>query len=445
MRSSHAVQFFGSVIVCLVISGCGGSSGSTTGGGGNNNPTTVTFTFSGATPAAVVTQVGSGTFSAATVSSNTVSLSVPGGTDNFGIAWACPPLGTTPAITYQNVLESTVTDGVSYNLDCTESPNTGTTGTLTLSVDASAFSTSTSVIPNFVEVEAQNGSDVVQQFPNGLVVNNDTLAAPAGSDQVSLWVSGFTLNNGYASEYMLAAKSFSGVSVPGSLNNGNTVTFTSADAMVQQPITYKNVPSGYTAPTTQAIAIPAGETNGFFLIENATSTYPALPATIAQSSDRYYLLSSALNFVSSGQSTVYQYATEIETFTGEGPVTVTFPSPWTYSGPTPATLPAMDINYTGFSGQTGVTESGSLQWTSPSNSNAEYIYQVTASAKYLGGSTSLHFPDLSSMSGFFAGPTSGTSVNWQASASQNSTGISPAPLTNGNQFSVGASGTYTVP
>ena len=443
---SYTIQFFGSAIVCLVVSGCGGSTGSTTGGGGgNNNPTAVTFTFSGAQPAAVATQIGTGAFATATVSSNTVTLSIPSGTKDFAIAWTCPPFSSSPATNQQNLLESTTTDGTSYSLSCVQPLNAGTTGTLTLSVDASAFSTATSFIPNILQVDVEKGSYLAEQFPSALVVDNYTVAAPAGTDQVNLSVQGFNVNNGFGTEYMLAAKSISGVSVPGTLNGGSTVTFTSADAAVQQPITYNNVPAGYAAPNSTVDVTPAGETYGFFLVENATSTYPALPATIAKSSDRYLVLASALGSVGTGTSTAYQFVSEIETFTGEGPVNVTFPAPWTYSGPTPATLPSMNINYTGFAGQTGVFDSGDIQWASPSNANVQYLYQVTASANYLNGATLLQFPDLTNVTGFFAGPASGTSVNWQASASQDSAGISPAPLTNGNRFFVGASGTYTVP
>jgi hypothetical protein len=312
-------------------------------------------------------------------------------------------------------------------------------------VDASAFSATTSFLSNFVQIEAENGSDVSLQFPNGLVADNYTLTAPSGSDTVNLSVNGFNVSDGFATEYMLAAKSFSGVSVPGNLSNGSTITFTSADAAVQQPITYANVPAGYSAPTSTVNVTPSGEIYGFFLIQNATSNYPALPAAIAQSSDRYHLTASAFGSVGSGQQAAYQYVTEIEDFTGEGPVAVTFPAPWSYSGPAPAALPSMNINYSGFSGQSGVAESGNIQWVSSSNANVQYDYQVTATANYLGGSTSLQFPDLSTLSGFFAAPSTGTTVNWQAQMSQNSAGIAPVPLTRGNEFIVSAFGAYTVP
>lgn len=446
MRYSQPIHLVCTAIVCLIFSGCGGSSGSSsTGGGSNNQPATVTFSVTGATPIAVQTKVGSGNFTPATISSNTVTLSIPSGTRNFAVAWVCPPFGASPATTQQNLLESTTDDGITYTLNCVLPLSAGTTGTLTMSIDASAFSATTSPVPNFVQVDVENGSNIAEQFPSTLVANSYGVTAPAGSDQVNLSVHGISVSNGFGNEYLIAAKSFSGVSVPGTLNNGSTVTFTSADAAVQQPITYSNVPAGYAAPTSTVDVVPSGETSGFFLTSNATSTYPALPATIAKSTDRYVVVASALSSVGSGSSTVYQYVAEFETFNGEGPVTVAFPTPWSYTGPTPASLPTMNINYTGFSGQSGVSDSGNLQWISPSDANAMYIYHVTASAKYLGGSTSLQFPDLSSLTGFFPGPATGTSVNWEADAYQNSAGIAPPALTSGNELAVAALGTYTAP
>jgi hypothetical protein len=70
--------------VLVVVAGCGGSGGNTGGGGGGQAPTLVTFTISGSTPTAVATQVGSGAFTAATLTSGKMTLSLPDGTTNFG-------------------------------------------------------------------------------------------------------------------------------------------------------------------------------------------------------------------------------------------------------------------------------------------------------------------------------------------------------------------------
>jgi hypothetical protein len=431
-------------IVCLILAGCG--SGGTTGGGGGGgtNPTAVTVNITGATPAAIATQIGSGAFTAATASSNTVTLSVPSGTKNFAIAWVCSQNQAESTQSDQYVIEATTSDGTSYQLGCPLAGSAGTTGTLTLSVDASAFST-TSEIPSYLLIEAQDGANIVNTEPNGLVASNLGFSAPSGSDRVDLMVYANNLENGFASQYIAAAKSFTGVTVPGTLNGGNTVVFTSADAAVQEPITYNNIPSGFSTANSFVLVTPAGEQYSYLANIDATTTYSALPASIAQSGDTYYLSASSSNAVSSGQSSTNEFVSEYKTFAGEGSVTVTFPAPWSYSGPTPAALPTFVINYSGFAGQPNVADAGSVQWTLPSNANSSYNYHVTATSNYMNGSTSFQFPDLSSMAGFIPDPVSGATLNWTAAVVQSSLGPYQPESNSETGFSVADDGTYTVP
>jgi hypothetical protein len=435
-------------VLCLLFSGCSSSvsAGGGGGGGGNNNPTAVTFNFSGAAPAAVATAIGSGTFAAATVSSKAVTISVPVGTKSFAVAWVCQETGEGVSVTIQNVIEATTTDGTSYDLTCSAPSSTGTSGTLTLSMDASAFS-DPSAYPEFVQIVVENETYLSLGLPSGLVVDDYSLTAPAGSDRVDISVNGFNSLEGTSSAYMLAAKSFSGVAVPGSLNNGDTVTFTAADATLEEPITYKNVPAGYGAPGAFAWVQPAGDQYPFTLTEDGATAYPALPATIAQSADVYHLSaeSTGLTGVATGQ-----FVSEIEKFSGEGPATVTFPTPGHMSGPTPAALPTVDFSYSGFAGQTGVSDILSIQWTASASTplgpeTTDFYYTMTASADYLSGATSLQLPDLSSITGFIPDPASGTELIWSAQTSQNSAGSWPSSAVNSNEFSVGASGEYLVP
>lgn len=431
-------------IVCLILAGCGsgGTSGGG-GGGGGTNPTTVTVNITGAAPNAIATQIGSGAFTAATVSSNTVTLSVPNGTKNYAIVWVCSQTQSGVSDTQQYAIEATTSDATSYHLGCPLAGSAGTTGTLTLSVDASAFA-STAEIPPYLLIEAQDGADIVSAEPQGLVATNYSLAAPAGTDRVDLMVYAFNLNGTFAPQYIAAAKSFTGVTVPGSLNSGNTVVFTSADAAVQEPITYQNVPSGFSPSSAFVLVTPAGDQYSYLADLQATTVYHALPASIAESGDEYTLDASSFKQNSSAQSSGSVVA-EYRSFAGEGPVTITYPMPWSYSGPTPAALPTFDINYSGFAGQSNVADQGTIQWTLPSNANTEYFYDLMATSDYLDGSTTFQFPDLSSITGFIPDPVSGATVHWEAAIQQSTLApFQPFSVTD-TTFDVDNYGSYAVP
>jgi hypothetical protein len=185
----------------MAVAGCGGSSGSTGGnggGGGNNNPTTVTLKFYDGAPAAVATQIGAGSFTAASVSSNTVTLSVPSGTKNFAAAWACPAqVSGQYSSTNEYVIEATTSDATSYNLWCPLPAATVPTGTLTLSVDASAFAETTTNYWTSLYADADNASGFEYGAPS-MVFSNFTMSAPTGSDRVDLVVQGETIVPGTA-------------------------------------------------------------------------------------------------------------------------------------------------------------------------------------------------------------------------------------------------------
>jgi len=407
----------------------------------NAATTTVTFTFSGVTPSAVLTQIGSSNFTAATVSSNTVTISLPSGTNNFAIAWTCPEdLSSQLPFGDQNAFEATTADGTTFGMACFAAPQTGPTANLTMSVDASAFAASTS--SPYLAIQAGNSSYVTTAFGNSgeVVLSGYSVKAPRGSDQVDLLVYG-------SGPYLLAVKSFSGQAVPGALNGGNTVVFDSSDGAVDEHITYNNAPANYYAPTSFVNVTPAGQNYQYpVLADTATTAYPALPASVAQSGDLYTIQAQSYYFTPpTGQGgSTEQQVSETLNFTGGGPATITFPAPWTYNGPTPAALPTMDFPvYTDFAGQTGVTQVGTLAWAAGSANT--FQYQVTATDNYLEGSTSLAFPDLSSFTGFQPLPFSGASVRWNAQIVQSNSGFEQSATANSKEFEVGAFGTYTVP
>jgi hypothetical protein len=211
---------------------------------------------------------------------------------------------------------------------------------------------------------------------------------------------------------LVAAKDFSGVSVPGALNGGNTVVLGTADAVTLEPITYNSVPSGFSTPSTMVLYVIGN--SGFEIANAATTGYPALPATAMESGDYYYFSTYAQG--SPGEVIVDTISTS------SGPISFTFPPAWTYAGPAAAKWPSFDIAYTGFSGTTGVCDEAGMGW---GTSSIQYNVALTATGNYLNGSTTEAIPDLSGLPGFVAAPASGTVVSWGAELSQGSTTCLP--------------------
>lgn len=419
----------------MLMVGCGGSGGGsgTGGSGGGNNSTTVKFIITGGTPTAVATQIGSGSFSAATLSGGKVTLNLPSGTTSFGVAYICPPYAlqtTNPqSITYQYVFEVSSLDLSSLSGSCPTASSTGTTGTLTGSVDASAISGA-----SHVDIDAQSGSAPQSMYGTGLNANF-SFSAPPGSDRVEVLAFNSVMIGIGQTISLVAAKNFSGQAVPGALNGGDTVTLGAADETTPEAITYNSVPAGYSAPTTQASYFEVGG-DGFMIAIAATTVYPALPASATESGDYYYLLASAYSTSSFGS--VFAVTTQASA----GPVSFTFPPTWSYAGPAAATWPSFDLSYKGFSGKTGGCNQMNLQWLN--SSTLSDIYFV-ATANYLNGSTTVAVPDLAGIPGFLNSPATGTEVQWSAAIYQNNYEcLLPVPL-NGTVVAVSDSGSYTAP
>jgi hypothetical protein len=426
-------------LVLLLLSGCGGSAGGSGGSGGGNGggggtPTTVTFTITGATPTAVATQIGSGQFTAATLTSGKLTLSLPSGTANFAVAFVCPPYSSAytgvPLQTIENVYEASTLDGTSFSYGCPESLPTVTTGTLTGTVDASAIP-GASTLYLFAQGASQRDEvEIVSASPF-------SLAVPAGTDRVLVLAVAETMSN--FDQVPVAARNFNGVAVPGALNDGNTVVLGAADEVTQEAITYSGVPSGFNTPATTVTYLMAGQVGGGvpILADSAVGQYPALPAGAMQSGD-YYSFTTILTNPAGSQMAVFQNST-----TG-GPLSVAFPAAWSYAGPTPAALPAFDLAYSGFSGNTGVIDSAILTW--PLTGATQSVLQVFATGDYLNGSTTLAVPNFSSLTGFLAPPASATQVSWVATIDQGSYPSFQQPIpANSTTTTVSNSGTYTVP
>ena len=431
------VRLLASGVVLLLVAGCGGGSGGgSTGGGGGGNSTTVTFKFNGATPVAAAGKIGSGAFTAETIHSGSLSLSIPNGTTNFALAYACPPLVQTAGnlqflLNEEFVIEASTADGSTFNAVCRETPTAPQTGTLTASVDASAFPG-----VSFLNVYAQNGSSLLSSY-SGTSAANFSFSAPLGNDRVEV-LAFDSVTQGLLETFSLAAaRNFSSQAVPGALNGGNPVVLGPADATTSQAITYSTPPSGYSAPST-LVGYEMGGASSFLIADGATTQYPVLPAGAVQSGDFYSFVAATYSSSNPGEGMIV-----VMTTAGGGPVSVTFPAQWSYAGPTPAALPAFDFTYAGFTGKTGVMQSASLAWSS--GTLGQNFFEVNATANYQNGSTTVAFPDLSGLAGFLPAPSTGTNVDWSAEILQNSYGVLQSMPSSAMGSVVENGGTYMVP
>jgi len=425
-------------LVLLLLSGCGGSSGggpgSGSGGGGGSQPTIVTVTFTGPSPTAVATQIGSAPFGAVTPAS-AVTITLPSGTTSFGVAYVCPAITTVsdPTQNYQYVFEATTTDGTSFKESCLSSTSASQTGALTVVADASAIP-----LVSQMSVQAQSGNNIATASSGGPFFSG-TLSAPTGSDTVDILA-----YCGSANDLLAGVKVLTEQTVPGAVNGGNTVVLAAADETTLQPITFSNpMNGGGTLNSTASyfltgggIPIPLGQGN--------SSEYAVVPATVAQTSGIYVIEMVDSESASSGTSVGTKSVITTVTSNTGGPVAVAFSDAWTFSAPTPAALPTIDTSYSGFAGKSPVIQSAGINWTSSASSVDNY--SVTATQNYQNGSTSITLPNLSTIQGFLAAPSTGTTVSWSAAVVEGEIGNpTQGYVANASTEGVANSGTYAVP
>lgn len=457
------LRFFAFGAALSLIAGCGGSSS----GGTRTNSETITYNFGGSTPTAVAVKIGSGSFAPATISGGQLSFTLPDGMTDFAVAYACPGFSPTQGYTqnFEYLNYSSSLDSTSYVGGCPSTLPSGPgggitpTATLTGTVDTGSF-------PNASELliwALARTSGYGQGFNLRQGDDFSMSYVPPGSYAVVLMLYDSSWN-------ALAVKSAGSQTVPGSVNDGSPVDFGAADATTLQPITYLNVPAGYSVPSTSVTVDAMGlsgpallEMNGGLGIpsgsQNLLTQYSMLPASIGQSGDRYEIQSSTTEQLSSSTTSVVSVLANL---TGGGPATITFPAPWSYAGPIPAALPAFDFSYPRIPGQSGLSYKGNLQWTPASGT--EDMILISLTQNYQSTSPSVTVPDLSAIPGFLAPPVSGTQVSWRVSISAGlaaglSTGSSlnaaaissrTTPSVSSNPTStsgstVSNSGTYTVP
>jgi hypothetical protein len=409
--------------VMACVAGCGGSSsgsnngggGGGGGGGGNSNPTTVTYTFTGAAPAVVATQIGAGKYTQATLQSGKLTMTIPSGTTNYSVAFLCPTFSDENDLSSntEQVIQAGTLDGTSFSEGCTATP---TYGNATVQVDASA-------IPGayFLQIGEVD-------LPWSTSVIDFSVGLPAGTPDVPVLVNNDDL-------LPVAAKILRSQPVPGALNGGNTIVFAASDELVPESVSYGTFPSGFTAVSLVASYETANGAEITLSYDNPVG-YPAMPASAYQAGDYYILDIAAFGPANTGEFI------QVKEFTSSaGPQSFTFPAAWSYAGPTAAALPTFNYDYTGFSGKADVLLNANLEWGR--GTAVDNFLGVATSQNYLGGSTSIETPDLSGVPGFLAPPASGTTVNWAAFITQGNPFRTATP--SGTEVFVQNNGSYTEP
>lgn len=400
----------------LLLIACGGSSSSTT-TTTPPPPTQVTLTVTGATPTAVATQADGGSWSALTFSGTTATFTVPSATSNYAVAVLCP-LPTISPNQIETIFEASASDTTSPSVFCP--PTSGIT--MTVNFDLTAV--------GGTQAYLSVGSDLSGYWPGPVSAANVQNVVP-GTQDVGL--AAYGPNQTTTSPL--------GVQIQRNVNvTGAPLTLpamTAADQAGSATIALNSVPSGFSSQITAYYNTPGGAT----ILINGTgvASYALVAAADTASGDYYSVQGLASNGTTSAVETV-------QSFTSGQNVTLTLPGAFSYAGPTPAANPTFTASYSGFTGTGKTAWVADLQWpSSASNSNVILVY---ATSTFL-GSNPIAVPDLSSVSGFLAPATSGTTVDWSLVAVQQSSYYVPfftnaIPASATAQYSV-AAGTYVEP
>jgi hypothetical protein len=428
--SASKLKLLFCLLVMASLAGCGGSSngGSSGGGSGGGNPTTVTFTFTGSAnsvaPVVVATQIGTGSYTLATLTSGKLTIEIPHGETNFSVAYLCPSTsGLTSPQNLEYIREASTLDGTSFSGNCLQQ-STPQSGVATLQVNAAA-------IPGAAWVNLGNSamqwSGSALDFSVPMAVGTYDIPVSVAKEQAPY-------------DNYLAVRILRTQTVPGALNSGAPVVFGTGDEVVPQTITYNNVPTGYSVSSPLVLYQTAGGASIILDLNGPAGQYLAMPSAASQSGD-YYLISASAQSLAGNQNLGGGTSVGVETFTSTGgPQTFTFPAAWSYPGPTAAALPTFNFVYSGFSGLSNVSQAASITWYLGTG----YLNQIsmTATANYQNGSTSITIPDLSGLSGFLTSPASGT-IYWTALLDQGDLVGTNQP--SGTSQSVSNYGTYALP
>ena len=370
-----------------LLTGCGGSSGTslTTGG----NPQTVAFTFIGGTPTAAAVQTGTNTFSAATLQSNALSVSVPSGTTDYSIAYVCP---VSNGVTSEFVIQASTKDGSAFTLSC-YGQNMG----------SASGSANAVAIPNAANILVYSGN--VNSGSVGSTNGTFNFNLPAGSVDIAV-----VAVDGASPANVLAVKILRSQTVPGALNGGAPIVFQASDETTFQPIAVTNVPAGFFNPPFMTVYYFTANGTTFILNNNNSPTQsPILPAAAVASGDFYEFISDTIDTATHNSTT--SIGQNIAAGSLPATVDLALPASWSFSGPSAAQFPSLTFTYPGFSGATTTAYEASIYWQ-PTPTTLTGI-SVTSTANFLNGSTTVTIPDLTSVAGFSPAAASGTTVSWQ--------------------------------
>ena len=420
MRGIRYACGFGLSCLVVLLAGCG-SSGGMTGGGGTildtNSDIPVTVTFNGlSAPSAVAMQTGTSPFTVASLQNNQLVINLPSMTSKYSIAWVCEQYPDD----YEYVLEVTPRDGIAYSVGCPDGfyQTAGNQqSTAIASVDASAIAGVSRVDIFGKQGYAGSMWGVSGEFGVDM---------PSGSNDIALVAIDGSLQ-------ALAVKILPGQTLPGAVNGGDPIVFSSADLLTMAPLHLTHAPDGFDPPFAELTYFTAGGTP-VNLTETALFTqYPVVPAASTQSSDVYQFRATTSDTAT--QNSAIQVT---QNTSGGGPVTIAFPPPWPYSGPAPALFPTFTFNYSGFTGMGTVIQEVYMSWFKPTTMGLLRI-EILATGSFQNGATTLEVPDLSKLSGFPFPLTSVFDPGWRAvitGSPEPEMGFLPVVLANGSMVTV---------
>ncbi len=358
---------------------------------GTPSSTSVTVTFTDGTPVAVATQVGTGQFASAALQNNNLTLSLPQSTTTYSIAYVCPDFTVNNEFQIAFVIEAAVQDGTAYNVSCLSF--------LTTIPGSAQFDASQLPGTDGGYIFGKGGWAGGNLFTNGALTGSIGYDLPTGTyDVAAATTSGSQLT---------AVKILRDQTASAAINGGKPIVFTSSDQTTSQPFTVNNVPAGFAPVQSTQVRYQTANGLQIWLNFGPQSLYPAVPVSAAQTGDSY-----RYDVVySDSQSRALGVAQTMNN--GGGAVTFALPVPWTYAGPSPASLPTFAFDYSGFP---ALAEYAQIQWSlDPASLHGPFaLVTVTATANFQHGGNSITVPNLANLPGFFGPAPSGTSISWVA-------------------------------
>jgi hypothetical protein len=418
MRLRHVHNF--ALLFAAALTGCGGGGGGTT---TLPNPpsaagTTMSVTFTGTSqPTAVAVAIGTGAFAHQTLAGGHLSFTLPTGTSTFQLAYHCPLVTLFGQADYEYVIDANKSDGTALSLACYG--GTVATSSVSVTADATAIASATNIA-----VRGSLGYGGAISSPSGTA----SMTFDNGSNDIAALA--LTSTNAIAAVKIIRAQA-----IPGTLS---PITFAATDATTTATMTVAGIVAGFSVTPAYNISYQTVNGTNFELNASGVPTFAVVPVADTAAGDAYAFETNDVDL-----ATNQHIGASVFTGIG-GPITVTLPTPWTYTGPTAAQYPTFTFAYSGFSGSPVVTYSGVIGWSeNPTTEAGIYVYATPA---YLAGATTVSVPNLSALTGFLASPASGTAV----SVTSEIDGASALtylqiPQSTGNEYYVQNDSTYNEP